>query len=148
VLLLNQGTNIISEQSLSEQTIKLKEQIIQKLTEFYLKHNVKQLLPFVTSASKVLGDFPKARQGKILKSVLDLTIAQDSLMAVELCAYLIGWCTEEKRSYLRYRVQLRLAVLQLELSRFRDALDGVLGVMEEVRKADDKMLLVEIELVD
>lgn len=76
-----------------------------------------------------------------------MTIAKDSLIATEVCKYLVQWCKDEKRSYLRYRVEIRLAILHLEQHKYAIALEGANNVMEEVRKADDKMMLVEIELV-
>ena len=60
----------------------------------------------------------------------------------------MGWCHEEKRTFLRHRVEIRLAVLYLEQRKYQRALDVIAGLHAEVKKLDDKLLLVEILVVE
>ncbi len=69
-------------------------------------------------------------------------------LQVTLCEETIAWCREEKRSFLRIRVQLRLATLQLQQGRFNAALALINAIVKEVKRLDDKQLLVEIHLVE
>lgn len=63
-------------------------------------------------------------------------------MQVELCKYLINWCIEEKRTPLKHRIELRLANLYLQMNKPAEALDIIDPILADVRKADDKHLLV------
>ena len=56
---------------------------------------------------------PKARTARVVRSVIDaLSCIPGSLDAqVALCTDTVEWCRQEKRSFLRLRVQLRLSQL-------------------------------------
>ncbi len=54
------------------------------------------------------------------------------------------WCRYEKRTFLRHRVELRLSTLYLESKLFQKALGLLQELHYEVKKLDDKQLLVEI----
>lgn len=68
-------------------------------------------------------------------------------LQIELCKYLIRWCVEEKRTPLKHRIELRLATLYLTINKPADALDIIDPILVDVRKADDKHLLVELHLL-
>jgi 26S proteasome regulatory subunit N6 len=67
-------------------------------------------------------------------------------LQIELSEYLIQWCVKEKRTYLKNRIELKLAGLYLTVGEPSKAMDIISPILIEVRKADDKLLLVELYL--
>ncbi|KAG0463416.1 hypothetical protein HPP92_018912 [Vanilla planifolia] len=51
-----------------------------------------------------------------------------------------------KRTFLRQRVEARLAALLMESKEYSEALSLLTGLIKEVRRLDDKLLLVDIDL--
>jgi len=92
----------------------------------------------------------RQRAAKITKNLIDYVaqIPNSEQLQIELCKYLIKWCIEQKRTPLKHRIELRLASLYLSINRPTDALDIIDPILTEVRKADDKHLLVELHLLE
>ena len=67
---------------------------------------------------------------------------------VKLCTQCIEWTKVERRNFLRLRIQNRLAGLFVEQGKFTDALMLISGLLREVKKLDDKPLLVDIHLIE
>jgi len=68
-------------------------------------------------------------------------------MGIEMCLGCIEWCKGDKRTFLRQRVETRLAGLYLQQAKYQDALELLTRLLIEVKKLDDKLLLVEIFLI-
>ena len=62
--------------------------------------------------------------------------------------YIAEWCTNEKRSFLRHRIETRQADLLFRLERYNDALELLKRLLHEIKKLDDKALQVEIQLIE
>jgi 26S proteasome regulatory subunit N6 len=62
---------------------------------------------------------------------------------IELCKYIIDWCEKESRSFLRMRIENKLAELYFRLQKFSDALQVLNKLLYELKKKEDKILLVE-----
>merc|ERR1719401_3214148 len=60
----------------------------------------------------------------------------------------IAWCKAEKRTFLRQRVETRLAGLYLQDSKYAQAIEMLEKLLVEVKKLDDKLLLVEIHMLE
>jgi 26S proteasome regulatory subunit N6 len=69
-------------------------------------------------------------------------------LQIDLCRYLIDWCVQQKRTPLKHRVELKLAGLLLTTGKPDEALRLIEPILLEVRKADDKHLLVELFLAE
>mmetsp|Transcript_10470 Transcript_10470/g.29429 ORF Transcript_10470/g.29429 Transcript_10470/m.29429 type:complete len:385 (+) Transcript_10470:33-1187(+) len=66
----------------------------------------------------------------------------------EVCQNIIKWCKAEKRTFLRQRVEAKLAFILYEQKKYSDALTLVDDLLVELKKLDDKQLLVETHLVE
>ncbi len=67
---------------------------------------------------------------------------------IGLCEQVVAWCLAEKRSFLRQRVQSKLAALLFKANRYGDASALSSKLIRELKKLDDKQLLVEMHLVE
>lgn len=93
----------------------------------------------------------KAKCAKVVRAVLDIvcSLAPDQLeMQAEVCQNIIKWCKAEKRTFLRQRVEAKLAFILYEQEKYGDALTLVDDLLVELKKLDDKQLLVETHLVE
>jgi 26S proteasome regulatory subunit N6 len=54
---------------------------------------------------------------KITKSLVDYIakVPKSQKLQIELSKYLVDWCIAEKRTYLKNRIELKLAALYLEV---------------------------------
>jgi len=87
---------------------------------------------------------------KIIKDLVEYIakIPKTEKLQIELCEYLVEWCVKEKRNYLKNRIELKLADLYLQVGEPSIALKIIDPILIEVRKADDKLLLVELYLLE
>jgi 26S proteasome regulatory subunit N6 len=96
-----------------------------------------------------LSQITKAKTAKVVRAVLDITcnLAPDEYeMQVEICNSIIEWTRKEKRNFLRQRVEAKLASILVEQKDFGAALALVDRLLIELKKLDDKQLLVETHL--
>jgi len=69
-------------------------------------------------------------------------------LQIELCQESIEWAKGEQRTFLRQRIEARLASLYLETAAYTQALRLLTTLLREVKRFDDKPLLVEIQLTE
>lgn len=67
---------------------------------------------------------------------------------IDLSKHIIGWCEKESRSFLRMKIESKLAELYFKLSKFNDALVILNKLLYELKRKDDKQLIVETQLVE
>lgn len=138
-------------QIIEEDSSKIKENAILSLAALLVNNGnaqkvselLKTLRPFFTTIAK-------AKTAKIVRGLLDeVSKAQNAAeLQFSLCHETIQWCREEKRNFLRQRVEGRLASLYLANSRYAEALAISTDLLREVKRLDDKAHLLEIQLVE
>jgi 26S proteasome regulatory subunit N6 len=61
---------------------------------------------------------------------------------------LVKWATDQNRVYLRQSLETRLVSLYLETKSYSDALELINSLLKELKKLDDKMALIEVNLLE
>lgn len=92
----------------------------------------------------------KAKCAKVVRAVLDIVCSAESDLETRaaICRNVLEWCREEKRTFLRQPVEARLASILFERKEYAEALELIDGLLVELKKLDDKQLLVETHLVE
>jgi len=152
-LAISTYTGIISREVdlKNEEEQKIKEQAIYKLGELFVKQkNADAVRKLLTSLRAYFDTIPKARTAKIVRTLIDLVakIPDTIQLQVELCKESIAWCKDQRRTFLRQRIEAKLAALYLETRKYPDALNLLSTLLREVKRLDDKQLLVEIQLIE
>jgi len=133
------------------ESVKAKEGAVDRLAKLLARENdapaLRQVLAELRPLFKVV---PKAKTAKIVRGIIDAlaTVPNCDALQVEVCEEQVKWAREEKRTFLRHRVELRLASLLLDAKRFPEALKLIGALAFEVKKLDDKLLLVDIHLLE
>lgn len=130
---------------------KAKETAIQRLSELLAKQGrADELSALLKDLRPVFASVAKAKTAKLVRHVVDQLAKVPGSDALQIAAVTdsIEWCKAEKRSFLRMRLELRLAALLLGQHKYHPALALVTGLLREVKKLDDKQLLVEIHLLE
>lgn len=133
-----------------EDSLKMKEEAILALGSLYARLKRAQELNNLTKEIRqYFVHYPKAKTAKIVRTLIDMVARTgESAIQVNLCKETIEWCNQEKRTFLRHRVETRLAGLYLTLEKYELALTVLTQLLKEAKKMDDKLLLVEIHLIE
>ncbi|NXB08981.1 PSD11 ATPase, partial [Cnemophilus loriae] len=142
-----------------EEAVQVKEQSILELGSLLAKTGqaeelgglLKYVRPFLNSISK-------AKAARLVRSLLDLFLDMEAATGqeVDLCLECIEWAKSEKRTFLRQALEARLVSLYFDTKRYQEALQlefcpcPVPGsqLLRELKKMDDKALLVEVQLLE
>mmetsp|Transcript_30689 Transcript_30689/g.44869 ORF Transcript_30689/g.44869 Transcript_30689/m.44869 type:complete len:437 (-) Transcript_30689:323-1633(-) len=143
--------SVYAEEGDGEEFNKLKEQAICKLGELFANSKrVNDIQKLMISIRPFFANIPKAKTAKIVRTLIELVAKVDGSteLQLQLCLDTIEWCKQEKRTFLRHRIQAKLAAMYFETRDFTRAMALTEELLREVKKLDDKPLLVEIHLVE
>ena len=130
--------------------IRIVENAIYQLGELYAEKKLVSNMQMLFHATQsVFSRVPKSKAGKILRKLFDYASLSGMSLSEqqEICKKLISWSREQKLSFLRYQLQIRLASLYFENAEYRLSLSVLLVLLREIRKLDDKPVLVEVYLL-
>lgn len=131
---------------------KLKERALTHITAIYIKQSRHDdLRALLVECRPFFDTISKAKTAKIVRDVIEQVGfgVKDSIqLQTDLCEDAIAWCKREKRTFLRQRMQSRIALLYFQQQRYKDALLLIKRLLKDVKKFDDKLLMVEIELIE
>lgn len=108
------------------------------------------LMKLIHEVKPNLNQFSKAKAAKLVRQLIDLYLEMDTKTGqeVQLCIESINWAKEEKRMFLKYSLEIRLISLYYETENYSNALKLIETLLKEMKKLDDKSLLVEILLLE
>jgi 26S proteasome regulatory subunit N6 len=129
--------------------IQLKERIVYDLTRLLCQlEDTGGILTLVTDGFLVT-KLSKAKTAKVVRQVLDIVCSLSApLLQEQVASSILKWCVDEKRSFLRQRVESRLAAIYFAQGRYVDSMKLCDALLQELKKLDDKQLLVETHLLE
>lgn len=142
---------IIQDPSSALEALRVKEQAIALLSDLLSKQGKgEELRGLLTDLRPFFLQIPKAKTAKIVRGIIDAVakIPNTSALQISLCREMVDWTRAEKRTFLRQRVEARLAALLMENKEYSEALSLLTNLVREVRRLDDKLLLVDIDLLE
>ncbi|KAF5830452.1 26S proteasome regulatory subunit [Dunaliella salina] len=128
-----------------------REAAITRLCELLVeKQDAQALAELLSQLRGFFGAIPKAKTAKIVRNIIDsiAKVPGSTQLLVDVCKEQVEWAKVEKRAFLRQRIELRLASLYLDNKDFQASLALISTVLSEVKKLDDKLLLVDIHLLE
>lgn len=142
---------VLQDPSSSPDALRIKEQAITNLTDLLRQENkAEDLRSLLTQLRPFFSLIPKAKTAKIVRGIIDAVakIPNTTELQITLCKEMVQWTRAEKRTFLRQRVEAKLAALLMETKEYSEALSLLSDLIKEVRRLDDKLLLVDIELLE
>ncbi|KAK3315127.1 hypothetical protein B0H66DRAFT_334638 [Apodospora peruviana] len=135
----------------SDAAIREYETALIKLGELYRdEKNSQELVGLVTKSRTVLSSFAKAKTAKLVRQLLDLfeSIPNTTDIQISVTKSCIEWATSERRGFLRQNLETRLVTLYMAKQSYYDALTLINGLLRELKRLDDKLVLVEVQLLE
>lgn len=139
------------EEENHDEEVKAKEQNILQLGEKYKQEGKAiELAELIKKTRPFLSQISKAKAAKLVRSLVDffLDLETRTGMEVALCKECIEWAKEERRTFLRQSLEARLIALYFDTGEYTNALKLSNTLLKELKKLDDKNLLVEVLLLE
>lgn len=134
-----------------EDEIKVKEQAILQLGSLFAETKQgDELAGLITYTRPFLQFVSKAKASMMVRKLVDkfLDMHAGTGKEITLCKECIEWSKGEKRTFLRQALEARLIALYFENKQYEEALAMGAILLKELKKLDDKILLVEVQLLE
>merc|ERR1712088_967106 len=142
-------TEAPSEEILRDQEANIL-QLGEKLRE---EGKTKEMTDLIQKVRNFLRFMSKAKAAKLVRGLVDMFLEMERSeprgeREVQLCKECIEWAKEERRTFLRQSLESRLVGLYFETERYQEAIALGSILLKELKKLDDKNLLVEVQLLE
>lgn len=132
-------------------TLQEQEAAILELGKVYqTQKQPERLQQLIGDLQDVLGRFAKLKTAKVVKTLIEyfdhIPGARDTQIALARAS--IDWAVQSKLLFLRQSLQLKLASLLYDKGLFQDGLKIITDLLREYKKLDDKLSLVEVQLLE
>ncbi|MCL4121573.1 UNVERIFIED_CONTAM: hypothetical protein GTU68_063666 [Idotea baltica] len=135
----------------NEDSIASREAGILALAEKYQKSSqAHQLAQLIKGTRPFLKQISKAKAAKLVRAMVDMFLDMEAStgLEVEVCRDNIEWAKNERRTFLRQSLEARLIALFFDTKQYTEALALGSKLLKELKKLDDKNLLVEVQLFE
>lgn len=139
----------------SEEALRDQEANILQLGERFREEGRRsEMTDLIQKVRVVLKYMSKAKAAKLVRGLVDMFLEMKSQdqdngeLGVQVCKECIQWAKDERRTFLRQSLESRLIGLYYDTNRFKEALDLGATLLKELKKLDDKNLLVEVQLLE
>lgn len=152
--------SVTDTRSKSEKLIDLQEKSILELSKIYfIQQDEDKLVKLVEKSREIMrGSFAKSKTAKIIKNLLDTiekTYQWDNKsndysidLSIKITKECIDWSIDEKRTFLKQSLQIRLALLNYNKKNYNESLKIINPLLKEFKKLDDKSSLVDVQLLE
>jgi len=130
---------------------KAREEAALTLADLYANRGSSdKLVGLLEDLKPFFSTIPKAKTAKIVRAIIDAVskIPGTTELQLKLCREQAAWARSEKRTFLRQRIETRLATLLFATRDYQGALSLISTLLSEVKRLDDKLLLVDIHLLE
>ena len=133
--------------------MKAKEQASYRLAAIFSQLSLfDELIDLTKMILPMYLDLPKSKTAKIIRTLFDQCIKFPGRnryeQLIDLSKYIIEWCDKESRSFLRMKIEQKLADLYFKQQKYNESLAILNKLLHELKKKDDKQLIVESQLVE
>jgi len=128
-----------------------REAAILALGEEYKKGgHPEKLAQLIRDTRPFLAEISKAKAARLVRGLVDmlLDLEGNTDLEVVVCQENIEWAKKEHRLFLRQSLEARLVSLFFETKQYVNALALAAQLLAELKKLDDKNLLVEVQLFE
>lgn len=142
----NESGSLAAERLIQEQEIALTE-----LGKLYQKDGrVQDIVELIRQSRDITGKFAKSKTAKIIRTLIDLFNGIPNTIDIQISTTeeCIEWAKTENRNFLRQSLQSRLISLYFDKSAYHDAIKLIDSLLRELKRLDDKMMLVEVQLLE
>ncbi|KAJ7916499.1 hypothetical protein B0H13DRAFT_1997476 [Mycena leptocephala] len=134
------------------QVLREQEAALLKLGGLYRDQlNAEGLAQVITlSRGFFMSSTAKAKTAKLIRTLLNHfgAIPNSTPTQIRVLEDNIAWAKKEKRIFLKHSLETRLASIHLDLHQYRPALTLIEGLLTELKRLDDKLILTEVHLLE
>lgn len=137
--------------SSDEEGIRIKEQAILDLGALLTEtKKAKELAELIVFTRPFLNLVSKAKAAKLVRNLVDMFLDLEAGTGEEIrvCSENIEWAKNENRTFLRQALEVRLIGLYYDNNKYTEAISLGAQLLKELKKLDDKQLLVEVQLLE
>ncbi|VWU49223.1 26S proteasome regulatory subunit RPN6 [Hepatocystis sp. ex Piliocolobus tephrosceles] len=157
IILLNKHINDDSNKEqfekrvTNEKVMQINDKLIYLLCDYYInKKEIDNLINFTISNENYFNILPQAKTAKLIRNIVEKIskkLRNISTLYIIFKKYM-NWAHEKKRNFLRCRIEVKIIILFILKQKYKTALTLIERLLKEVKKVDDKTLLLELYIVE